>query len=490
MGLATTHPSPRAKRLHPATQPRRSTSIERRRHRGIAGALVALMVFPVVQVVVPTTASAQSTLPNIVLIVADDMRWDEMERMPTLQAELIGKGTWFRHGFVVNSICCPSRAAILTGRYSHSTGVWANSGAYGGYKAFKPVQGSTLATWLDDAGYRTGLFGKYMNGYSSKGAASVPPGWDRWVAFSQSPNYYGYSLSIDGLVVRYGSAAQDYSTDVLSGYVRSFVTDLDPDEPFFLEFAPYAPHSPFTPAPRHTNSLPDYQPISPPNAAEADVSDKPAWVQALPLRGKNWNAKRKAQMQTLLAVDDAIADLIDALENAGRLSNTMFIFTADNSLSGGAHRWTAKETGWDEALHVPFVMRYDPIGQETPRVSDELVLNIDIAPTIADLVGIAAPGAEGTSLRPLLAGTATTWRTSFGIEHLAVAADPPSYCGVRTTTHKFIRYATGEVELYDLLADPYELESLHDDPAFDAIEAQLRAEAQAICSPPPPGYSF
>ncbi len=156
-----------------------------------------------------------------------------------------------------------------------------------------------------------------------------------------------------------GRQPADYSTDVLAGYAQSFLNGLAPDEPFFMEFAPYAPHSPFTPAPRHANSLADYQPISPPNAAEADVSDKPAWVRALS-GGKNWNSKRKAQMQTLLAVDDAIANMISLLGDAGRLSNTLFVFTADNSLSGGSHRWTAKETGWDEALHVPYVVRYDP----------------------------------------------------------------------------------------------------------------------------------
>ena len=190
------------------------------------------------------------------------------------------------------------------------------------------------------------------------------------------------------------------------------------------------------------------------------------------------------------SVDDAIARLIATIEGAGQLENTLFVFTADNSLSGGSHRWTAKETGWDEALHVPYVMRYDPLTGGTPSTSDALVLNIDIAPTIADLAGVAAPGVEGVSLRALLDGSATSLRTDFGIEHLQSGKNPPSYCGVRTTTHKYIRYSTGEEELYDLVADPFEMQSKHADPAFAAIKASLRARAQSLCSPPPPGYSF
>lgn len=451
--------------------------------------LASTIVLAAVQAVGPIASTAAPTRPNIVLIVTDDMRWDEMQRMPTVQAELIGKGAWFQKGFVVNSLCCPSRTSIFTGRYSHSTGVWTNSGAFGGFAAFKKVQGSTIATWLDAAGYRTGLFGKVMNGYSSKHAATIPPGWDRWVSMVQPPNYFNYNLSVDGKVAHYGSAPADYSTDVLAGYAQSFLNGLAPDEPFFMEFAPYAPHSPFTPAPRHANSLADYQPISPPNAAEADVSDKPAWVRALS-GGKNWNSKRKAQMQTLLAVDDAIANMISLLGDVGRLSNTLFVFTADNSLSGGSHRWTAKETGWDEALHVPYVVRYDPLTGGVRTTPDGLVLNIDIAPTIADLAGVAAPGADGVSLRPLLNGTVTSVRTDFGIEHLQNGGNPPSYCGVRTTTQKYIRYSTGEEELYDLIADPFEMQSKHADPAYAAIKASLRARAQALCSPTPPGYSF
>jgi arylsulfatase A-like enzyme len=445
-----------------------------------------------IQAIDPVAATGSPTTPNIVLIVTDDMRWDEMERMPTVQAELIGKGTWFLNGFVVNSLCCPSRASILTGRYSHSTGVWTNTGPNGGFRAFKRVQGSTIATWLDAAGYQTGFFGKVMNGYSAKQAPIVSPGWDRWVAMVQPPNYFNYDLSIDGHVAHFGSSTADYSTDVLAGYAESFLADLAPGEPFFMEFAPYAPHAPFIPAPRHAASLADYQPISPPNAAEADVSDKPAWVRALPLVGGNWNSKRKAQMRMLLAVDEAIARLIAIIDSAGQIDNTLFVFTSDNSLSGGSHRWFPKETGWDEALHVPFVLRYDPLTGGVPTSSDALALNIDIAPTIADLAGVAAPGVEGVSLRSVLDGTETFVRTDFGIEHLKAPSGqgPPSYCGVRTTMYKYIRYSTGEEELYDLVADPFEMQSKHADPAHSDIKDSLRARAQALCSPPPPGYSF
>jgi arylsulfatase A-like enzyme len=466
-------------RRSPGRPPTRSS-----RRRSIAVVLASAMVLAAVQAVGPVASTAAPTLPNIVLILADDMRWDQMDYMPTVQSELIGKGTSFTKGFVVNSLCCPSRATILSGQYSHSTGVYTNSD----YSKFRPREGSTIATWLDAAGYRTGLVGKYLNGYGKGRATTVLPGWNYWRTFIQPPGYFNYSLSVDGVPTSFGSTAASYSTDVLANYATNFIRTTPADEPFFLWFGPNAPHNPYTPAPRHATSLPNFTAPTYPNVNEVDVSDKPAYVRRLSAKG-NSISSRKKQAQTLLAVDEAVAGILTALRETDRLSTTFILFMSDNGLSHRSHRWSGKESPWDEAAHIPFVVRYDPVTGTTSSNDGRLVLNLDVAPTFADLAGVGAPGAEGTSFLPLLNGTASAWRTSFAIEHVA-AGSPPTYCAIRTTTHKYIRYSTGEEELYDLVADPFEMQSRHADPAFAAIKAQLRSELQALCSPTPPGYSF
>ncbi|MEX0983446.1 MAG: sulfatase-like hydrolase/transferase [Actinomycetota bacterium] len=452
-----------------------------------------LVVASVVVGVRATPSVRAADRPSIVLILTDDQRWDQVAAMPILQSELIGRGTTFTNGFVVNPLCCPTRTTILTGRYSHSTGVYRNGGPHGGFGAFD--DSSTLATWLSDAGYRTGLIGKYLNGYLDP--SYIPPGWDRWVAFSDGSDYVNYELSVDGSPAVHGSDAADYSTDVLADEAVGFIEATPPEQPLFLEYTPFAPHAGWIPPERYVGALGDLPTIRPPNLNEADVSDKPAWVGHLPYSpGSTYDQQRRRQAQTLLAVDDAIGRILAALDATGRTSETLIIFTSDNGLSAGSHRWGSKSTPWDEAIRVPLVIRYDPSGG--PTTQDAFALDVDLAPTIAEVAGIGAPGAEGTSLLPLLGHDPADpddlgWRDAFLIEYYApgVPADaPPTYCAVRTHTQKYIRYTTGEEELYDLVQDPFELQSLHADGAFAAVKASLLARLRDLCSPPPPDYSF
>lgn len=463
-----------------------------RRLRLLGRALVAVVLATALVPAIHTrTAPAQVARPNIVMILTDDMRWDETGNMPTLKSEVIGKGTWFKQAFDVNPLCCPSRTSSLTGQYSHTTHIWNNvNGPTGGFKGFLPHESSTVATWLHGAGYRTALIGKYLNGYTEAQATHIPPGWDRWLSFVGGPNYYNYALTDQGRIKRYGTGYSAYSTDVLSASAGSFIRGVPASQPLFLWFAPYGPHAPFKPAPRYANAIPTFTGIRPPNLNEADVSDKPGWVRKL-APGGTWDSYRLSQLRTLLAVDDAIANILGALKATGRLNTTMIVFASDNGLSGNSHRWGAKETPWEEALRVPIVIRYDPMTGGVARVDKgHLVLNIDEAPTFAALAGVAAPGVEGRSLVPLLAGTPETWRTEFVIEHLSNGAQlPPTYCAVRTERYKYVRWVTGEEELYDLLADPYELRSLHRDAAYAALKAKLHADVERLCSPPPPGYT-
>jgi N-acetylglucosamine-6-sulfatase len=439
------------------------------------------------------------TEPNVVVILTDDQRWDTLWAMPNIQADLVAPGIDFTNAFVVNALCCPSRATMLTGQYSHTTQVYDNSGTYGGYHSFHE-DSSTIATWLHDAGYHTGLIGKYFNGYNT---TYIPPGWDRWVVFKNATNggaYYHYVLNTDGVGVKYGNLATDYSTDVLAGEADSFIRDAPPNEPLFLYFTPFAPHIPNTPAPAYAHAFNDLLPYRPPNYNEEDVSDKPAWVQGLaPLSSTQMTGidrQRKNEYRTLLSVDDAVHTIVTALSDTGRLSDTLIVFMSDNGWALGEHRWNNKKAAFEESIRIPMVIRYDP-EITTPRTDTHLVLNLDIAPTIASVAGVTAPGVDGTSFQPLFADDQAPWRHDFLIEHHSTPSrgDIPTYCGIRDDGlqpegYTYVAYATGEEELYDLAVDPYELDNVASSPDYASQLAALRLVAQGMCSPTPPGFAF
>jgi N-acetylglucosamine-6-sulfatase len=451
----------------------------------------------VLAIVGPLLAAADapdpgSAPPNIVLILTDDQRWDTLWAMPTVEAELVGHGMTFANAMVANSLCCPSRAGILTGQYSHSNGVYANEGAYGGFAAFD--DSSTIATALHTVGYRTGLLGKYLNGYVNDQASYIPPGWDRWFAFTTNKgngDYFNYSVSDQGVLSRYGQAETDYSTDVLAGQADGFIRTTDPAQPVFLYFSTRAPHERPVPAPRHANAFSDLLPWRPPSYNEADVTDKPAYIQAIPkwakARRRREDRVRINQYRTLLAVDDAIGTILTALTETGRMDNTLIVFASDNGYLWGEHRWSVKMVPYEESIRVPLVIRYGPSAQRA-SVDTHLVLNIDLAPTFAEAGGATLTQPDGESLVQLLAGNGTGWRTDFLVEHLQTWDTVPTYCAVRNEGYLYVGYGTGERELYDLAADPYQLTNVATDPGYQQILADLEARLDVLCQPPPPGY--
>jgi N-acetylglucosamine-6-sulfatase len=441
-------------------------------------------------VVALALAVPASARPNVVLIVTDDQRWDTLEYMPTVQRELVGKGVLFENAFVVNPLCCPSRASILTGTYSHTNGVWANTGPHGGFHVFRDR--STLPVWLDAAGYETMLIGKYLNGYWSPfaDATYVPPGWNRWFAY-WGPNYYfDYEITDGTTTRRYGSASADYATDVMAAEGARFIRESGP-APFFLLFATKAPHitdhlvSSYStdPAPRHVNAFAGIPPWVPPSLNEPNVADKPRHIRKLsPLPPARLTELREEQLESLLAVDDAVASLLDALEETGKLADTLIVFTSDNGHAWGEHRWRQKIVPYEESIRVPLVLRYDAPGAPA-RTESRFALNVDLAPTIAQAGGAAATGFDGRSLFPLLRGTQTTWRRSFLFEHLGTGV--PSYCGFRGARWKYVQYRTGEEELYDLRADPYERQSVHRRNALTSSIMSYRGRVRmSECRPP------
>jgi N-acetylglucosamine-6-sulfatase len=433
---------------------------------------------------------APETHPDIVLIVTDDQRWDTIRRMPTVRRELVAEGVTFSNAFAVNPECCPSRASILTGQYSHTTGVYTNDGPTA-IAAFD--ESSTLATSLNGAGYRTALVGKYLNHYRGP---EIPPGWDRWIGYSGPFAYFGYTLNEDGRLRRYGDREADYATDVLGDAAVELIEQTPKRDPLFLYFAPFAPHAPAVPAPRHQDAFEDLPAYRPPSYNEADLSDKPAWLQRVPpVAGKtlNWlQGERPNEHRSLLAVDEAVAGIIDALRSSGRLNNALVVFLSDNGRAWGEHRWVFKGAPYEEVIRIPMVVRYDPLS-DSGRSEPGIVANIDLAPTIAELARIEIPNVDGRSLWPVLEGDANRVRRSLLIEHLfsprsgGRLRSAPTFCAVRSPGVTYVKYATGEEELYRLHEDPHQLDNLARDPAWGELRDKFERRAADLCHPRPPG---
>jgi N-acetylglucosamine-6-sulfatase len=437
----------------------------------------------------PRSALAQTPgPPNIVLILTDDQRFDTLQVMPEVRRLLVARGMTLRRAIVTNPLCCPSRATILTGRYSHTTGVYSNWGARGGWHAFQSSESSTIATALDAVGYRTALIGKYVNGYVGDGIY-VPPGWDRWFAFAgTNGSYYDYSIFDDHLgpgLVSFGSRPLHYSTDVIRRKSVAFIRGTPAETPLFLMATPYAPHGNFTAAPRHDGDFSDMPVRWGPAVNEADMSDKPRYLRGRNTVGRTSLQRRsRNQWETLLAVDEMVSEIVRALRETGRASNTLLIFTSDNGVLNFEHRWDGKLVPYEESIRVPMIVSL-PGQIPADTVSSALVSNVDIAPTIADFAGVPL-SAEGVSLRPLLTHQASSVRSSVLLEHLGGWV--PNYCGVRTRSFMFAHYATGEEELYDLAQDPHQLQNVVASRPNKA--AELRNLTESLCQPVPPGFSW
>jgi N-acetylglucosamine-6-sulfatase len=422
--------------------------------------------------------------PSIVLIVTDDQRWDTLWAMPEVERLLVDPGVTFSNAFTTSPLCCPARASILTGAYPHTTGVYTQALPHGGFKAFD--DSITIATVLDEAGYTTGFFGKYIDSFQADALSGyVPPGWDRFVGFVHA-EYFGYGLTVDGEITRYGEEPRYYSTDVLATRAEAFVRSSS--GPIFAVYAPAAPHAPAVPAPADRDLFSDLTPWRPPSFDEEDRLDKPGHIRGLrPLgagRIEELDTLRRNQYRSLQAVDRAVGRLVDALADTGRLDDALIVFTSDNGLLWGEHRWLKKEVPYEEAIRVPLVVRADAIA--VPHVDGHLVANIDLAPTFAEAAGVELPDVDGQSLAPLIRGELIRWRPAVLIEHVRGANPVPTFCAVRTPRYLFARYSTGEIELYDLQTDPAQLENV----AYvrPVLESRLETALQGLCVPAPPGF--
>ena len=485
-------------------RPRPDSRLAPLRRRGFAATAVgaALLAAAAAQAEPPARVAAPGSAPNIVLVLTDDHDLDSgtLAYMANLQSLLVAQGTFFDNMLVPLSLCCPSRTTILRGQYPHNTQVLTNALPLGGFeRAYSlNLESATIATLLHGAGYRTVLLGKYLNGYPDTAHANyIPPGWDEWFSPVAGNPYseYNYTLNENGTPVKYGAAASDYLTDVIYARAVDFISRQSQNpQPIFIYFATYAPHSPYTPAPRHANLFPGLKAPKNPAFNEADVSDKPAYIAGKPLlTGAQIAAidtDYRKRVQALQAVDEAIGGLIDALRATGRLANTYIFFASDNGYHMGEHRLLpGKYTPYETDLHVPLIVRGPSVPAGVTRT--EFAANLDLAETFADLAGVAPlPFADGRSIVPLMrSGPAISWRRAFLLEEfgggefvlgdetdatnaastLGIREPPdaqelaeptatiPSYFGFQTPTYKYVEYQTAEKELYVLTADPFEL---------------------------------
>lgn len=404
--------------------------------------------------------------PNILLIVTDDQRADTMQWMPLTQERIFDQGATFTNGYVTTSLCCPSRSSIFTGLYAHNHGVRYNGGT--------PISQPTFVQHLHDAGYTTGLAGKYLNN-----VANTPqPSFDFWAGIGYGSNpYTNPTININGVV----TTTVGYGTDITRDYALQFLSQREQSKPFFLLYAPFAPHPPADPAPGDELLYPDLAPHRPPSFNEPDVTDKPSYVQNQPAWGDTRmaaiDAFRKKQLQSLHAVDLSVDALLTRLEEQGILDTTMVVFLSDNGYQWGEHRLEAKQYLYEESIKVPFAVRYPPL-VTAPMTSTKLVANIDLGPTLLDLAGAEPlPGVDGRSFVPLLQGS-DVWRDDLLIESWR---DQTFFDGIHTERYVYIETYGQRAELYDLQTDPYQLDNLQGSDA--SLEADLVARLQRLRPP-------
>ena len=457
-------------------------------HRILAALVAAVLSCTLATAAAATAAAVEK--PNIVFVLTDDLSWDLVDYMPNVQ-QLRRDGMTFSNYVVTDSLCCPSRASILTGKYPHNTGIYRNTGADGGFLAFRALgqERETFATALQSAGYRTALMGKYMNQYSpgrirdASGGPYVPPGWTDWQGVGNGYGGYGYRMARNTRVVHRGFRPRDYVTNVLRRDAVDFIASATgAGQPFLLELSSFAPHTPAIPAPRDRGS---FATVTAPRTAsfdEADLSDKPNWLRGhdrlTPDQEQRIDELFRKRVRSVQAVDRAVGRIRAELERLGAASNTYVVFSSDNGFHMGQHRLTpGKLTAYDSDIRVPLIVAGP--GVPAGATVDDVTENVDLCPTFSELGGVPSPASvDGRSLVPFLRGqpAPADWRLAALIEHRGAvtspsdpdfpergSGNPPTYEALRTKDSLYVEYADGEREFYDRRVDPDELDNLADE---------------------------
>ena len=470
--------------------------------------LRSLIVFAIPLLAVAIPDARAQVQPNIVLILTDDLNRKTMDIRPRVMPNTIAliaeAGVTFDNAITPVPVCGPARVTVLTGRYPHNHGVLRNNvAADGGFPAFNAKGGeqSTIATWLEGAGYQTGFVGKYLNGYPDGVVNTyVPPGWTYWAAYDPGNLNGNYILNENGVRVAYNGATDaGYFTDVLARKSLEFIDSAAQNSrPFFLMFSTNAPHGPALPASRHATLFSDRFAPRTLSFNEADLSDKPTFLRVPPMDGRTIrfiDSYFRNALRSLQAVDEALLGIYRRIEALGQLDRTYFVFTSDNGLHLGQHALAqGKETSYEEDIGVPLLISGPNIPRN--RAVEHLVSLADLAPTIADWAGVPWPAeqVDGRSLLPVLQDTPTTeWRKNLPIAIWDnFLGDAPNrtlqdFVGIRSVRFSYARYPKrpGERSLYNMVRDPAQLENLAGSVSQEFLDRlDLRTTLLATCAGP------
>lgn len=452
------------------------------------GVLLAAALLPGATVAAPApagTSAAEQARPNVLVIMTDDQTVESLRVMTNVKRLLRDRGATFRSSFVTYALCCPSRATFLTGQYAHNHGVLGNRPPNGGYAKLDHT--NTLPVWLQDAGYYTAHLGKYLNGYGRADPREIPPGYDEWHGSVDPTTYrfYDYTLNENGRLVTY---ERRYQTDLYARKAERIIERRAPSaRPFFLWVAFLAPHSGGprepgdptgqatpVPAPRHRNDFASEPLPRPPGFNERNVSDKPVGIRNRPRLGpakiRKVREMYQQRLESLLAVDEAVARIVAALRRTRDLDDTLIVFTSDNGFFHGEHRVPSGKTLlYEPSIRVPLIVRGPGI-RPGLRLGQR-VANVDLAPTIVDAAGATAGRVmDGRSLLPLFGNPGMSLGRDLLVERGPGAG---TFTAVRTAGYLYAEYGNDERELYDLGRDPFQLTSRHRDPAYAAVRADL-----------------
>lgn len=437
--------------------------------------------------------------PNVIVIMTDDMRADDLQFMPNTLHLLAAQGVTFRQMLSPYPLCCPARAELLSGQFSHNNGVQGNTWPRGGY--YKLDNTNTLPVWLHSAGYQTAFIGKYLNDYGARDPAEIPPGWDYWDGSVRG--VYDYSHVTTNQFGQVTPHPRIYQTNLFDAETTQLIDSYaHSDRPFFLWTSFVTPHQECAVANRRPGDRTCWHPPPPaygdqgrfdnlvlpqdPSVNEADMSDKAHFMRRLALltpgRLRQLQQERLLRIEALQSVDRAVAHLVAELKATGQYDNTYLLFTSDNGVQMGEHRWVGKVLGYEPSLRVPLILTGPgiPAGQQR----DQAVTMVDLAATIADATG-TTPGRllDGQSLLPLARGTVPDGRNRI----VPLEASPLNhslngwlYQGVRTDRYTLLAWRDGEVELYDRQRDPYEMRSVAGDPAYAAVQSRLEQRLHSL----------
>jgi arylsulfatase A-like enzyme len=422
----------------------------------------------------PVRAAAQDTRPNIVFVLTDDLSTDLIRHMPAVR-RLQRDGVSASRFIVDSSLCCPSRSSILTGKLPHNTKVLSNFYPLGGYARFMEAGNarSTFASSLQAAGYRTALFGKFLNGYDPRTNTPLP-GFDEWLATGGAGAYdgYGYTLNDNG-IPRYFTS--EFINVTLADRARAFIDTWAGRQPFVLEVATTTPHAPFAWASRDDGRFTHLK-VPRRGAYDQPVVNPPGWLRyrppLTPGKRRHLDEVLRRRVRAVQSVNRLVAALRKRLRERGVEGSTYFVFSSDNGLHIGQHRLTpGKRTAFDTDIRVPLVVAGP--GLPAGRTTGVLAQNTDLRPTFEAMAGLdPSPDVDGIDLLPHLQDPfAAGGRGAALVEYSndapspgvgdadsqsRAAGLPPDYTALRLPDATYVEDADGDREYYDLARDPHQ----------------------------------